>query len=110
VIKPAGLPAVRIVANADNPNGKVLDAATGELVPMLDRATVHLSATRPPFVDLNCLVLQALRPTHTHAVHDVDITVDGECITWHGLENVPAVALRAELARREAAHPPEVTG
>lgn len=135
MIKPAEQRAVRIVADPDNPRGKVVYADSGELVPQLDHAIVYLTAGGEPTAQLRARVDQVLQPSRSHDVHAVDVVVGGECITWWGLECVPAVALLAELSRRDAhrlpptageaiqrfmtehkpddpaaAHPPEVTG
>ncbi|MFD9706194.1 hypothetical protein [Lentzea sp. NPDC059081] len=89
---------VRVTHGRDPLTGRVADADTGETVDMVRSARVNLSVDSLPTARIEVFVAE------------VDVTVEADRVQWFGLDRVPVEALQAELARREAEHPPEVTG
>lgn len=89
---------IRIVHDAKQFRGRVSDADTDETVEMVRSARIDLGVDCLPTARIEVFVAE------------VDVAVDVDHVKWFGLDRVPVEALRAELARREAEHPPEVTG
>lgn len=83
---------VRIESGGDVHNTRVY-TEDGQELSYVRSATWHADTNDPPSVELTVLC--------------VPMEVHGEVTRWHGLENVPTEALRAELESRSdgEAHP-----